>query len=76
MSISGTPKRRLNTPKRGVVGGNAKVAPEGKLQPARHRVTLDRRDHRLAQHHSRRAHWAVASLRELVEAPAASTFKS
>ena len=36
------------------------VAPQRQLQPAGHRVPADRRDHRLRQHHARRAHRAVA----------------
>ena len=36
----------------GVLLGHAQVAPQRQLEPARHRMTRDRRDHRLAQHQS------------------------
>jgi hypothetical protein len=45
---------------RRVGGGHTKVAPQRQLEPARHRVTLDRRDHGLAECHPRRSHWTIA----------------
>ena len=43
-----------------VVRRDPEVAPGRELEPARHRVPLDRRDHRLRQPHPRRPHRPVA----------------
>ena len=54
-----------------VVGHHPEIAPERELEPARDRVTLDRGDHRLAEHPSGRAHRAVAVDRDAVHPRAA-----
>ena len=43
-----------------VARGDAQVAPQRELEPARDRVALDRGDHGLRQQHPRRSHRAVA----------------
>ena len=54
-SISGTPKRRLKTP-RIALGRHPQVAPEGQLEASGHRRALDRGQHRLGQPQPGRPH--------------------
>ena len=44
----------------GILGGDPQIAHHGQLEPACDGVSLDGGDHRLAEHHSRRAHRPVA----------------
>ena len=46
-----TPTPAVHT-EHGVSGGDPEIAPERELEPARHRVALDRRDHGLAEQHA------------------------
>ena len=61
-SMSGTPKRRQNTPKDGVLGGHPQIAPDGELETAGHGVPLDGGDDRLGELQAGRAHRAGAVL--------------
>ena len=51
------------------------VAPERELEAARHRVALDRGDHRLGEQHARRAHRPVAVFGHRVPATRAHTLQ-
>ena len=57
-SMSGTPKRRQNTPKVALGRGHPQVAPDGQLQAAGHGVALDGGDDRLGERQPGGAHRA------------------
>jgi len=56
----GHAKPAIEDAQRRTTRGHPEVAPQRKLQPTGDGVALDRRDHRLAQHHPRRAHRTLA----------------
>ena len=58
-----------------VVRGDAQVAPQRELEPARDRVALDRRDHRFGKQHPGRAHRTVAVVGDRVAASLADRFE-
>ena len=55
-SISGTPKRRQNTPNAASCGGHPEIAPDGQLEAAGHGVALDGGDDRLGELQAGRTH--------------------
>lgn len=67
-SISGTPKRRQNTPEDGIAGGYAEIAPQGQFQSARNRIAFHRRQDRFRQQHARGSHWSVTLLAHTIAA--------
>ena len=55
-SQSGTPKRRSNTPKIGILGAHPQVAPQGQLDAAGYGEPLHGGDHRFGEREAGRAH--------------------